>query len=187
MQASNHKVLSVRQPFATLICSGLKDCENRTWKTKHRGQVLIHASSTDTNDLFDRAFPLPIFQEYDRVIDSDGELVKDSDMIYIGDDRILLKPEAEKHRREYELLKTEIAEQLDNDSTLFLEHAIIGMVDLVDIVRDSESPWAAESGYHWLLENAVLFANPVTEVKGRLRLWNYEAILDAGPKSFVRR
>lgn len=36
-------VLSVRQPWAWLIVNGHKDIENRTWKTAHRGQVLIHA------------------------------------------------------------------------------------------------------------------------------------------------
>lgn len=40
------KTLSVKQPWAYLICSGIKDIENRTWSTKFRGRVLIHASST---------------------------------------------------------------------------------------------------------------------------------------------
>jgi len=37
------KCLSVRQPWAQLIVDGHKDVENRTWKTGHRGQILIHA------------------------------------------------------------------------------------------------------------------------------------------------
>lgn len=36
--------LSIRQPWASLIASGYKDIENRTWKTKYRGLVLIHAA-----------------------------------------------------------------------------------------------------------------------------------------------
>lgn len=42
-----HKVLSVKQPLGYLICSGIKDIENRTWKCpqKYIGErVLIHAS-----------------------------------------------------------------------------------------------------------------------------------------------
>lgn len=39
------KTLSVRQPDAWLIVNGLKDVENRTWATKHRGPILIHASA----------------------------------------------------------------------------------------------------------------------------------------------
>lgn len=38
------KALSIRQPWAHLIVHGGKDIENRTWKTKYRGTVLIHAS-----------------------------------------------------------------------------------------------------------------------------------------------
>lgn len=38
------KALSIRQPWAWLIVNGLKDIENRTWKTKFRGEFLIHAS-----------------------------------------------------------------------------------------------------------------------------------------------
>lgn len=36
-------VLSVRQPWAYLIVAGLKDVENRTWKTNYRGELYIHA------------------------------------------------------------------------------------------------------------------------------------------------
>jgi ASCH domain len=36
--------LSVRQPFADLIVSGLKPIENRTWRTPYRGVVYIHAA-----------------------------------------------------------------------------------------------------------------------------------------------
>ena len=38
------KVLSVCQPWAWLLVNGLKDVENRTWTTRHRGPLLIQAS-----------------------------------------------------------------------------------------------------------------------------------------------
>ena len=40
------KVLSVRQPWAGLIVAGIKTVENRTWRTKYRGQLWIHATKT---------------------------------------------------------------------------------------------------------------------------------------------
>jgi hypothetical protein len=40
------KALSIRQPYAWLIANGIKDVENRTWRTAFRGQVLIHAGKT---------------------------------------------------------------------------------------------------------------------------------------------
>jgi hypothetical protein len=38
------KIMSIRQPWAALIVCGFKDIENRTWPTRYRGPVLIHAS-----------------------------------------------------------------------------------------------------------------------------------------------
>jgi hypothetical protein len=35
--------LSIQQPWADLIVLGMKDIENRTWKTNYRGPLLIHA------------------------------------------------------------------------------------------------------------------------------------------------
>lgn len=37
------KVITVKEPFATLIAEGYKEYEFRTWKTKYRGDILIHA------------------------------------------------------------------------------------------------------------------------------------------------
>jgi hypothetical protein len=38
------KTFSVKQPWSYLICSGIKDVENRSWKTNFRGRILIHSS-----------------------------------------------------------------------------------------------------------------------------------------------
>jgi hypothetical protein len=37
------KVLTIKQPYATLIAEEIKEYEFRTWKTKYRGEFLIHA------------------------------------------------------------------------------------------------------------------------------------------------
>ena len=37
------KALSIRQPWAWLIASGIKDVENRGWWTAFRGRIYIHA------------------------------------------------------------------------------------------------------------------------------------------------
>jgi hypothetical protein len=39
------KTLTIKQPWASLIVEGLKDIENRTWATKFRGRVLVHAAA----------------------------------------------------------------------------------------------------------------------------------------------
>lgn len=38
------KVLSIKEPWASLIINGYKDYEFRSWKTNYRGKILIHAS-----------------------------------------------------------------------------------------------------------------------------------------------
>lgn len=44
--ATGMKCLSVRQPWASLICMGVKDVENRSWRVNDApGRILIHASS----------------------------------------------------------------------------------------------------------------------------------------------
>ena len=37
------KVITIKQPFASLIAAGIKEYEFRTWKTKYRGEIFIHA------------------------------------------------------------------------------------------------------------------------------------------------
>ena len=37
------KVLTLKQPWATLVAEGIKRYEFRSWKTNYRGKVLIHA------------------------------------------------------------------------------------------------------------------------------------------------
>src|SRR5438094_4893825 len=60
------KALSIRQPWAWLIVNGHKDIENRTWPTRMRGEILVHASAGMTRS------------EYDDVVD-----FIDSDMLNV--------------------------------------------------------------------------------------------------------
>lgn len=46
------KVLTLKQPWATLVAEGIKEYEFRSWKTNYRGKILIHAGSgIDKNDM----------------------------------------------------------------------------------------------------------------------------------------
>jgi len=44
------KALSIRQPWTWLIVQGYKDIENRTWSTKFRGEILVHAGLRFDNE-----------------------------------------------------------------------------------------------------------------------------------------
>ena len=52
------KVITIKQPWATLIAKGYKKYEFRTWKTKYRGDILIHAGKGIDNKAMNR------FKEY---------------------------------------------------------------------------------------------------------------------------
>ena len=40
------KVLTIKQPYASMIINGYKIYEFRSWKTNYRGKLLIHAGGT---------------------------------------------------------------------------------------------------------------------------------------------
>lgn len=74
------KAISIRQPWAWLIVNGYKDIENRTWRTKYRGPVLIHASAS-----------MPTWADWGAALDilqslTPGELVEfpDRDRFLLG-------------------------------------------------------------------------------------------------------
>ena len=60
--------------------------------------------------------------------------------------------------------------------------AIIGSVEIVDCFRNDTancfqkppSIWGEKDCFNWVLTNPVLFANPITNVKGRLSFWDYQ-------------
>lgn len=48
------KALTIRQPFASLIAKGEKTVELRTWSTKHRGPLLVHAAKNPDRPFMQR-------------------------------------------------------------------------------------------------------------------------------------
>lgn len=93
------KVITVRPPWAHAIIHGGKDVENRSWSTKYRGSLAIHAGLT-------------------------------------------------------------VHKNVTSPAGVLLERgalgAIIGTVELVDVVEDSSSKWANHpelARYHWVLAN----------------------------------
>ena len=128
------KALSIRQPWASMICSGIKDVENRTWKTNYRGKLLIHSSS----------FKCP----------------KDvANMLPLEMSNTLLNED-----------------QYGNiDLANFPSSAIIGYVDLADCVEgEYDSIWADGECVKFVLKNAYMFDKPITGVKGKLNIFDYD-------------
>ena len=45
------KAITVWQPWATLLATGQKYNETRSWRTKYRGEIYIHAAKTDRSGI----------------------------------------------------------------------------------------------------------------------------------------
>ena len=51
--------------------------------------------------------------------------------------------------------------------------AIIGSVVIADCVQNHSSVWAEKGCWNWVLKDAVLFDNPILNVKGKLNFWDF--------------
>lgn len=73
--ATKIRALTIRQPWASLVVSGTKDVENRTWKTSYRGTLLIHAGANrkDPNRDLPRSAIIGTVEFVDCVTDSTSE------------------------------------------------------------------------------------------------------------------
>ena len=145
------KVLSVKQPWAYLICSGIKDIENRTWKCpqKYIGQrVLIHASGTAAKE------PYMLFN--DNQTDCIGDRIMDIVASY--------------HTRSAIIGSVEIVDCVINHSSIWAEPSNEIYKD-PKIYGDNKIDSAV---WNWVLSNPILFDKPILNVKGKLGFWDYE-------------
>jgi hypothetical protein len=113
----NIPALTIKQPYATLIVTGVKDVENRTWDPPggYRGEIFIHAGRTYVDEKLPTDLWLP-------------------------------------HR------------------STFTQGAIIGTAHIVDVIDDSDSPWAIKGHRHWVLDYPVIWDTPMPW-RGQLGLW----------------
>ncbi len=58
------KALTLIQPWATLVALGEKQIETRSWDTKYRGPLAIHAGKKIDKSVFDQPYYKEIFEKY---------------------------------------------------------------------------------------------------------------------------
>ena len=75
------KVITIKQPWATLIAKGYKEYEFRTWKTKYRGDILIHAGKGTDKEAMTRFEDLKLEYPEGCIIAK----AKITDCIYVDD------------------------------------------------------------------------------------------------------
>lgn len=144
------KVLSVKQPWAYLICSGVKDIENRTWKLpeKYKGErVLIHASA-------DRKLNLMALtrKQYNDACDK---------FEWNG----AMKP-VDQWPRSAIIGSVEIVDCVINHPSIWAEKSEPGQCEIT-------GEWIKPT-YNWVLANPILFDKPILNVKGKLGFWDYD-------------
>ncbi|WP_312190241.1 ASCH domain-containing protein [Sphingobacterium sp.] len=150
------KALSIKQPWASLVCTprldnpllGIKDIENRTWATKYRGTIYIHASSKPafTGSYKDN---LPS-KFWDSLSEKEKWAAIDSFQ----------------HRGAI-IGKVDIVDCVINHGSIWAEQSETYVRSHVGII--SKPPI-----YNWVLANPVLFDKPILNVKGKLSLWEFD-------------
>lgn len=148
------KTLSVKQPFAYLLCAGIKDIENRTWKLpeKYRNEwALIHAST--------------------NIRQSIGELLTQEQLYAI-------KSLPDKNKASF--FNGRQVEHAIIGSVRFVDcvinHESI-WAEKTEVINDPELTFLPAYGkkiYNWVLANPILFDNPILNVKGKLGFWDYD-------------
>lgn len=68
------KVLTIKEPWATLIIDGYKKYEFRSWRTHYRGKILIHAGMSLERDMLER------FKEYNLNC-SKGAIIGEAELV----------------------------------------------------------------------------------------------------------
>ncbi len=167
------KTLSIRSQYAYQVCLGIKDIENRSWKTPHRGKLLIHASGKKSaHELLHNFWPDAVLKDLksrkfviDHVLqDNAPEHIKKIYHVYYD----IILPSYDCKTME------EFTERLPRFTIpMFITQAIIGEVTLSDIVVNHKSIFAEKNQYNWILTDPVIYDIPITEVKGKLRLWEF--------------
>jgi len=139
-----HKVLSVKQPWGYLLCVGIKDVENRTWKLpeKYKGErVLIHASADKKLNLL----ALTGEQYEDACNKFDWKETRSVD----------------RWDRSAIIGSVEIVDCRVNHQSIWAEYT-------------RGWPSDPKVIYHWVLANPILFEKPILNVKGKLGFWDYD-------------
>jgi len=178
------KTLSVKQPYASLICHGIKTVENRTWKTDYRGKLLIHASGNNFAYPDSRYLPKKYREDFYRRMESEDQekAWKDAPESMLKYCWLL--------EQTYKFYGKDIDTEIEHPDKWLKEstkeygffmpsQAIIGEVtlsDIVDNIYDANDDWCEKnSTYYWKLTDPYVYNKPIINVVGRLRLWDFES------------
>lgn len=146
------KALSIKQPWASLIAKGIKDIENRTWRTKFRGRIYVHASVKSAGNT---AYLLNKEQDNFFAYNTENYKTFESNLSYsaiIGE--------------------VDIIDCVINHPSIWAEKTFMYEFD----EESGEKP-IGKPIYNWVLANPVLYDKPILKVKGKLSFWEFEPVI----------
>lgn len=149
------KALTIKNPWAMLIALGVKDIENRTWKTNYRGRIYIHAA----------AKPVPFNGMLNGMSFTQQQLKEVFNMN--------LPERYPDHMSKYPnaciIGEVDIVDCVQNHSSVWAEHTAL-------VIRKikGEAIEVTVPVWNWVLANPVIYPEPILNVKGALSLWEYK-------------
>jgi hypothetical protein len=132
------KTLSVRQPYASLICWGLKKIENRSWDTAYRGKLLIHASGKPLAWPDFYYVPACIGEDFKKYYGTSGKNTPEYVTKYLKWLKEIYKFYHIGWKETYTLKIENIKNLVDKYGYALPAQTIIGEVKLVNIVTNSK-------------------------------------------------
>ena len=150
------KAITIWQPWASLIALGEKKYETRSWPTKYRGKIAIHAAAKELKDLPEEI--RAIIKDKDLPL---GAIVATADLVNVW--HIVYNPGAD----------VDAAAKIDigAESMSTNKHA----PDFDDYIVPTEKEmqlgdWTP-GRYAWELDNVRILPEPIP-AKGKQGLWN---------------
>lgn len=141
------KAITIKQPWATLIALGEKQFETRSWKTKYRGPLAIHAGKSVDKEACEEMWIKDVLAEYG---------IKSWKQLPTG---VILATTELKECYEVELNFCDNAVCLKDGPTLNGLEVKFGYYD--------------EGRYAWHLTNLEVLTDPIP-AKGQLSLWEWD-------------
>ncbi|WCM42437.1 ASCH domain-containing protein [Flavobacterium sp. CBA20B-1] len=138
------KAITIKQPWAYLIASGVKDIENRTWKTHFRGRVYIHVSAKKANFW----------------LTEQASIVHDE----------LVKISLDDYKKTTGLFSAIIGEVDIVDCVI--NHPSIWAEKGFNYASYDGTQY--KEVYNWVLANPILYEKPILNVKGKLSFWDFD-------------
>ena len=147
------KALSIKNPWGQLIAAGIKDIENRTWRTKYRGRIYIHVSGKVVKDT-----------NY-----NDAQMIAALPAMTF-DFNSTKYPDVPAYFRTSAIIgEVDIVDCVLRHPSVWAEHVATVMRKIEGEMTPVNVPV-----WNWVLANPMLYDQPIENVKGALSLWEYK-------------